>query len=91
MEFVWDEKKNRSNISKHGYDFRDVKRIFSDEIVEIEDTRNDYGERRLKAIGILREKEVLVVYTVREDKIRIISARRAHDNERKAYWKFKKN
>jgi len=83
LEFDWDNKKRGSNIKKHGIDFLDATQIFLDgERIEIALTRND--EDRIKSIGYVQGRILVVVYSFRKSKIiRIISARRAKRNERK--------
>ena len=85
MEFEWSNEKNETNIEKHGLDFSDVSLLFDGPILEIEDTRKDYGERRFFGIGVLHNIEISVVYTRRKNKIRLISARRARKDERQRY------
>ena len=65
MPFEWDENKNKSNIDKHGIDFNDAKLIFDNPIIVKEDKKNEYGEKRWIAIGLLVEFVVVAVYTVR--------------------------
>jgi len=79
MKFVWDERKNRENIRKHGIDFRDVPDLFSRPMLVQLDTRCDYGEDRWIGLGLLRSIVAVVVFVEWEDEetIRIISARRA--------------
>ncbi len=84
--FEWDDVKNARNIEKHSLGFWEASTIFKGVVLEIP-SPYDYGEERTLAIGILEGKEILVVYTEREDTKRIISARRARKNEREAYWK----
>jgi uncharacterized protein len=79
--YEWDEEKN----AKHGIDFDAAIRIFDGPVLEHVDDRHDYGEHRMTAIGAIEGLEFTVVYTVRNDARRIISARRSHPNERKAY------
>jgi uncharacterized DUF497 family protein len=86
VDFEWDEAKRRANILKHGIDFVDAIEIFAGDVIETEDRRRDYGERRLVVSGE-REGEVLrIIYTWRGQRRRIISARRARQNERRAYY-----
>jgi len=87
MEYEWDLNKNRLNIEKHAINFDDAVRIFERPTLEKNDHRQDYGEDRIIAVGLLANKEVVVVYTVRGKKRRIISARRANQDERTAYRK----
>jgi len=86
MEFEWDEKKNTSNQEKHGIDFNDAKEVFNDENIRITpDLRADYGESRWKIIGKLYSSIITVIYTNRDNSVRIISARKASHNERNEY------
>ncbi len=83
--FEWDERKRKQNIDQHGIDFEDAARIFEGSILTV---RSDRGkEVRHVALGDLDGFEIAVVYTVRSKACRIISARRARQNERKAYFK----
>lgn len=87
MLFEWDENKNQSNKLKHDIDFWDAVNIFYDEsrMVTI-DQRQDYKEIRYRTIGIVDHRMLAVVYTVRDDHYRIISARRASKDEREDYY-----
>ena len=85
MEFEWDEAKNQANMAKHGIDFDDAIGIFNHRIVEYVDNRRHYGEIRTRVIGVLGERELAIVYTMRGEVRRIISARRARRDERRAY------
>ena len=82
----WDEQKNRLNLHKHHIDFEDAALVFADpERVEIYDDLHSSDEDRYIAIG--RVYDVLfVVYTERGEKIRLISARKATEREKKLYY-----
>ena len=86
MEFEWNAEKRRSNIAKHGVDSLDAVGIFIGNVLERTDDRSDYGEVRVIATGIVDTSVVTVVYTSRGEYRRIISARKAHTNERRAYY-----
>jgi len=86
MLFEWDENKNQINISKHGIDFNHVKLIFNEPMLVKKDNRNDYNEDRFIGIGLLNGNVIITVWTYRNDRIRIISARQANKNERKIYY-----
>ena len=86
MSFEWDEDKRQANIQKHGIDFVDVVPIFDHDIFTVEDTRFQYDEPRYWGLGMLGVKAILVVYTYRDNVIRIISARRATKNEQKKFF-----
>jgi uncharacterized protein (DUF4415 family) len=49
VEFEWDESKRETNIARHGVDFIDSARVFEGAVLETEDKRRDYGERRYRA------------------------------------------
>jgi uncharacterized DUF497 family protein len=83
MLFEWDEGKRQSNLAKHHIDFQDAIRIF--ENPTFEKTTRSHGEDRVLAIGLLEDVEIVVVYAIRSKRRRIISARRAHRDERKDY------
>ena len=82
-EFEWDDDKRRINRDKHAIDFPLAAVIFRQPHVDIP-ARSESETRRM-AIGPLDGRLVSVVYTPREGAIRIISARRARENEERAY------
>lgn len=91
-KFEWDETKNQINIKKHNVDFMDVVEIFKSVVLQIEDTRQDYGETRMIGFGYLNDRLMVVVFTHREpDIIRIISARKANTREVLYYEQTIKN
>ena len=85
MDFEWDEAKNEANVVKHGIGFEEAIWIFAGPIVRRIDARRDYGEVRVQATGIRNDEVWTVVYAIRDEKRRIISARRASRAERRAY------
>jgi uncharacterized DUF497 family protein len=86
MEIEWDNNKAVSNLIKHKIDFEDAKNIFLDpNRLEREDKRG-YDETRIQVIGIVNQVVLFVVYTKRNGKNRIISARRANKNEQRQYY-----
>ena len=84
QQFSWDPIKNRINITKHGISSFTAAKIFDGPLLE-EDTRQDYGEPRIIALGRNEGRILYVVYTRRNSVIRIISARKANRNERAEY------
>lgn len=84
-DFEWDTEKARSNLKKHGIDFSDAVGALSDEMaLTLLDARTE--EPRHATIGAdFLERILVVVYTWREDRIRIISARKATRKERRQY------
>jgi uncharacterized protein len=87
LEFEWDERKSRRNLRERGFDFEFVTGIFSGPCIEEEDTRKDYGERRFVTTGAIEDGVFVVVYTWRQKRRRIISARSAKRRERDEYRK----
>ncbi len=86
LEFEWDEAKNRANLRKHGISFNRAVEIFSGPILSIPDDRYDYGEARELTFGMTGSLVILaVVHTDRGDVTRIISARRADNDEQRDF------
>ena len=86
MKLKWDEAKNRSNIRKHGLDFQDVEEMFRGNVVAELDTREDYGEDRWIAFGMIGGRVTHAVFIELDpDTIRIISLRKATQRESKHY------
>lgn len=90
MRFDWDARKSDRNLDERGFDFEFATQIFEGRTLEREDTRRDYGERRVIAIGTAEGIALTVVYTDRAEAggevvRRIISARVSHRHERKSY------
>ena len=75
--------KAAQNKEKHGVSFEDAVGIFSGPVLTERSDRK--GEKRWIAVGRLKGRLVTVVYTRRSGTTRIISARRARENERKRY------
>lgn len=88
MEFEWDAPKDKTNQSKHSISFVEVVSVFLDAFrIERHDGREDHGEDRWLTVGLVNGFELVVIYTMRGESIRIISARKADSYERRAYWK----
>ena len=87
LVFEWDEKKDRSNRRKHGVSFAEAETVFYDpHSLTISDPDHSDDEYRFIDIGFSIEGRVLVVvYTERGDKIRLISARPATQAEKRSY------
>lgn len=89
MEFEWDSRKDRENNVKHGISFDEAKGIFDGHYHFDSDGNGGHGEDRYIAIGYLKNgKCVIVAYTHRGDRTRIISARKASGKERKLYDEY---
>ena len=88
LEFEWHHAKAEANFEAHGVSFDLAKTVFKDPFaVERLDDREDYGEQRFVIIGMAEGHVALfVAYAEREERIRIISARRATQNEQDDYF-----
>jgi uncharacterized DUF497 family protein len=87
MNYVWDKRKGRGNVARHGIAFEDAIRVFKGPTLERVDDRFDHGEIRIYAIGVVDGLEITLIYTdVSETERRVISAWRAERHERTAYW-----
>ena len=89
MIFEWNENKAKSNLQKHKISFDEAETIFEDVLsVTISDPDHSIEENRFVDIGMSDKNHLLVVsYTERGERIRIISARKANKAERKKYEK----
>jgi uncharacterized protein len=81
--FEWDEEKSKTNLIKHGIDFEDASEVFYGPVVVRGSNRN--SEERWIAIGKSHDRIVSVIFTYRQELIRIISARHPRPNEERAY------
>ncbi len=86
MLFEWDERKAARNLDKHGVAFEYAVRVFLDSNrLDSEDSRRDYSEERRLTLGKIEERLFAVAYTQRGPVIRLISARKANERERRMY------
>ena len=87
VEFEWDDVKAESNLKKHGVNFEEGATIFNDpEIATIFDPDHSKDEERYISIGMSIQGNLLVIiHTEREERIRLISCRKATSAERKTY------
>lgn len=87
FSFEWDSEKARRNFKKHGVSFDEAASIFNDPFsVTFDDSLHSQDEPREITIGFSRKHRLLIVVsTLRNESIRIISARTATTKERKDY------
>jgi uncharacterized protein len=87
IEFEWDKQKAESNLSKHDISFEEAQTVFDDPLyVDFYDPDHSQKEHRYILIGESSKSRILLIsYTERGDKIRIISARQVTKQELKAY------
>jgi len=86
MTYEWHRRKAESNLRKHGIDFADAVGVFEDDNLLWQEDIDTYNEIRHIALGMdYLGRIVVVVFTLRNDVIRIISARKATKHERETY------
>lgn len=81
----WDEPKRRRNIKDHGLDFEGSDAIWDNFTITREDTRADYGEKRMVTFGLLDGEVVVLVHVDRDDEMHVISLRKAEKYEARYY------
>ena len=80
MLFEFDEAKSRSNKTKHGIDFVEAQALWLDEML-IEIPARTQDEPRYVVVGLIGDKHWSAIITYRDEKIRLISVRRARESE----------
>jgi uncharacterized DUF497 family protein len=86
MNFEWDEGKSSACYRARGFDFAYAAFAFADpDRIIRQDHRFIYGEDRYELIGRIEGRLYVLIYTPRQDGIRIISARKANQREVKRY------
>ena len=89
MEFEWDSDKARINFSKHGVSFKEATTVFNDSLAAFyEDPDHSARERRYLTIGTSARGRLLhIAFAGRDERIRIIQARKVTSRERELYEK----
>ena len=87
MNFEWDAAKSTHNARQRGLPFDVAMALFDGPTLETVDSRKDYGECRVKAVGIVRSIVLVCIYVDRPKARRIVSLRKASGKERNAYDK----
>ena len=85
MEYEWDDNKAARNLRCHGVSFASVEHFAWDEATILDDGRKDYGEHRLVAYAPIGHRLHCLVFTMRGERIRVISLRKANSREVKCY------
>ncbi len=87
MRFEWDDEKADINLKQHGVSFEEAKTVFDDPLyVDFYDPDHSLDEHRCIIIGESERGRVLIVsYTIRGDRTRLINARKVTQAERQAY------
>jgi uncharacterized DUF497 family protein len=84
---TYDPEKRHINLTKHGIDLALCESIFDGPLLTIEDQREAYGEQRLKSLGWLTGRVVVLVWTDRETGPHLISCRYGDKHETTTYFK----
>ena len=84
MKFEFDPAKSKANAAKHGIDFKAAQELWTDENRLVEPARSDAEQRQIM-IARHAGKLWAAIFTERGENIRIISVRRARDNEKEIY------
>jgi uncharacterized DUF497 family protein len=82
MRITFDPAKRSRTLAERGLDFEDSSLVFRGTTVEIEDTRRNYGERRIICYGMLSGRLVVIGYTQRGASRHVFSMRKANDREK---------
>jgi uncharacterized DUF497 family protein len=85
MEYGFDPKKLASNLVKHGVEFAAIEEFRWSSALVRADVREDYGEVRLTAIGLVGDRLHVAVFTVERQLVWLISLRRANRKEIMTY------
>ena len=82
MRLTFDPVKRAKTLTERGLDFADAALIFAGVTIEIEDTRKNYGEKRVICYGLLAGRVVVVGYTPRGADRHVFSMRKANEREK---------
>ncbi|MBI1217077.1 MAG: BrnT family toxin [Rhodobacteraceae bacterium] len=82
-EFEWDEAKRQKTLEKHGIDLFDAAEVLATDHLLLP-ARSEIEQRTI-ALGVVNGEVIAVIFTLRGDTIRLITARKARRNERKQY------
>jgi uncharacterized protein len=85
VEFEFDEKKSRSNLEKHGIDFFEAQFLWLDP-KRLEVAARSESEPRFTLIALHQNRFWTAIFTIREERIRIISVRRSRHEEEQGYY-----
>ncbi len=85
MELEWDEEKRQKNLRERGIDFALASLMEPEGMVIVRDTRIDYGEPRFISMGLINGRLHILCWTPRDERMRVISLRKANEREQKTY------
>ncbi|HRK39668.1 MAG TPA: BrnT family toxin [Burkholderiaceae bacterium] len=85
MQIEFDSDKRGKTLAERGLDFARAAEVFANALVNVPDTRFEYGEKRFNTVGTLDGRMVVVAWTPRGEVRRIISMRKANEREQ---WRY---
>jgi uncharacterized protein len=86
MAYAWDEAKRKSNLKKHGLDFRDAYLVYENlDKCTYDASRGDEYRLMDVALAVVRGRLLTLVYTEEDDEVRVISFRNSSRTERRQY------
>jgi len=83
MDFEFDRRKSEANKRKHGISLEEAAEIWQEAYLEV--AAKTVDEPRMMAIGMIRGKPYACIYTIRKESVRLISCRRAREQEVRLY------
>ena len=89
MDISFDPAKNAKNIAERGLSFELVANLEWETALAEEDNRRDYGERRVRVLGLLGKRLHVAVITMRGTTVQVISFRKANEREVRRYGQQK--
>jgi len=84
-QFEYDINKSHSNLDKHGIDFEEAQKLWSNLNAKVVFERSVDGENRFSIVGYINEKCFVAIFTLRNRNIRIISVRRCRKKEKRRF------
>ena len=85
MKITYDPAKRHKTLEERNLDFEDAEEVFNGPIYEIEDMRQDYGEKRIICFGLLQGRMVSLGYVQRGKNRHVFSMRKANEKEQKRF------
>jgi len=90
LHFELDQEKAAVNFAKHGVSFDVIRRFEWDTAVTLPDNRFEYGEPRWVSVGLIGRRLYKIVYVVRGNRVRLISAHKANRRDQRKYHERRK-
>lgn len=84
-KLTWHEPKRQVTLTERGLDFVDANKIFANATFEFEDTRGNYGEKRMICFGYLYGRLMVVGYVQHGDGRHVFSMRKANEREQSKF------